>query len=456
MVVTWAYNAGTNTATASGAGSTNFAALVAADTAGGWGKFTADATGTQILCQAKIIAGDGTNALTWTDTNLQVTFAHGTITANYQQYFLCADNSTVTFGTSISATLKTSNDGCQFIFRDTTYHGVFGQNAAGTGRVMNLYSCSFLTLARETYVYCYRSVKMYNCQFGKGADPVIWANSGTGVDIYNLQSDPRYSTYVSHVSVYSTATYDKLFLFGQGTGLQTPSATDATVTNAFARGLTYLFGTSTTYSKNFYLVNCDSDNWALNWGATATGVLYRQYTFDLVLFGSSGSAVENATVTLKNADASNAFSVSTAADGSITQQTVSRGYYNKANGDTLQDYGPFTLTISKAGYMTYTHSGIVLDEKIDWRINLRAQLTGNADVGDVATGKTFYKDDADTQLTGTKQEPQAGSSGGASRRTRTKIVFRDSPVTEPALMATAVLLIQNRRLKRRLIQAASR
>ncbi len=46
MVVTWTYSAASNTAMASGAGSTNFAALVAADTAGGWGKFTADATGT--------------------------------------------------------------------------------------------------------------------------------------------------------------------------------------------------------------------------------------------------------------------------------------------------------------------------------------------------------------------------------------------------------------------------
>jgi hypothetical protein len=55
LVVTWTYNAGTNTATASGAGSTNFAGLVAADVAGGWGKFTADASGTQILCQGKIV-----------------------------------------------------------------------------------------------------------------------------------------------------------------------------------------------------------------------------------------------------------------------------------------------------------------------------------------------------------------------------------------------------------------
>lgn len=60
--VTWAYNSTTNVATASGTGTTNFAALVAADTAGGWGKLTADATGTQISCAAKIVIGDGTNA----------------------------------------------------------------------------------------------------------------------------------------------------------------------------------------------------------------------------------------------------------------------------------------------------------------------------------------------------------------------------------------------------------
>ena len=55
MVVTWTYDAPSNTATASGSGTTNFAALIAADAAGPWNKFVADSTGSQIVCAAKII-----------------------------------------------------------------------------------------------------------------------------------------------------------------------------------------------------------------------------------------------------------------------------------------------------------------------------------------------------------------------------------------------------------------
>jgi hypothetical protein len=40
-------------------------------------------------------------------------------------------------------------------------------------------------------------------------------------------------------------------------------------------------------------------------------------------------------------------------NGNIATQTVSRGYYDQPHGNTLQDYGPHTLTIIKAGYQTY-------------------------------------------------------------------------------------------------------
>jgi hypothetical protein len=40
--------------------------------------------------------------------------------------------------------------------------------------------------------------------------------------------------------------------------------------------------------------------------------------------------------------------VATSGSGDIATQTVSRGYYDQAHGNTLQDYGPHTLTISKA------------------------------------------------------------------------------------------------------------
>jgi hypothetical protein len=101
--------------------------------------------------------------------------------------------------------------------------------------------------------------------------------------------------------------------------------------------------------------------------------------------------------------------------GAIATQTVSRGYYNQPNGDTLQDYGPFTLTITKAGKMPYTQTGIVLSEKTKLLIALRDQLTGTATAANVAAEATFYKDDADSKLTGTHENPSVLIDTGNSR-----------------------------------------
>jgi hypothetical protein len=161
------------------------------------------------------------------------------------------------------------------------------------------------------------------------------------------------------------------------------------------------FGHSeSSLSANHYLINVETDTWAFQWlDANETGKIYRQYEFDL-------TTEPSAQVTLKDNAANTVFSVaSNAVTGAIATQVVSRGYYQRSTGNTLQDYGPFTLTITKAGKMPYTQTGIVLTEKTKLQIELRDQLTGTADIGDVVAGATFYKDDADTKLTGTLVGP---------------------------------------------------
>ena len=74
-------------------------------------------------------------------------------------------------------------------------------------------------------------------------------------------------------------------------------------------------------------------------------------------------------MTLKDNAGSTVFSVTSGQDGKITGQTVSRGYYDQAHGNTLQDYGPHTLTITKTGFQDYRDT-ITLDRKIDLEIAL--------------------------------------------------------------------------------------
>ncbi|MFA5366240.1 MAG: hypothetical protein WC325_13750, partial [Candidatus Bathyarchaeia archaeon] len=72
-----------------------------------------------------------------------------------------------------------------------------------------------------------------------------------------------------------------------------------------------------------------------------------------------------------------------------------------------------------------------------------ATLTGTATEADVANGKTFYSDDATTKQTGTYNPPTIP-------KIKTRTITKKDPLTEPALMATAVLLIENRKLKRKI------
>jgi hypothetical protein len=67
---------------------------------------------------------------------------------------------------------------------------------------------------------------------------------------------------------------------------------------------------------------------------------------------------------------------------------------------------PFTLTFTKTGKMPYTQTGIILTEKTKLQIALRDQLTGTANIEDVAAEASFYRDDADAKLTGTLVGPE--------------------------------------------------
>jgi len=170
--------------------------------------------------------------------------------------------------------------------------------------------------------------------------------------------------------------------------------------------------------------------------------VYRQYTFDLTVSDSTGGAISGATVTLKDKDDNIIFTETTDAFGRISTQTVTRGYYDQAHGNTLQDASPHTLFISKATYIT-SRTVFTLDKPLDWRIPLKPQLTGDADPSDVLSGRTFYKDDVDTQLVGPYTPP---SSGGSVRRT----IIKPSPLEDAALTACPALLIHNQQLKHQL------
>lgn len=388
MTGTITYSSASNTITCLGgtAGAPiTFQDIVNANDAGGWR--VVDALGTsQFAFNCKIIIGDGSTPTYFVDTFKQILMNAGFIAAG-ARFIEIKSQGHFTLGAIQSAPTKQTRSGCQLISLEATNYYYYIYDSGGTHDT-NLYSCSINPAGSDKcIVRCFTIWNFQTMNYGFADIECM------GGDYFNI-----FGSYVEHGILTGTAggTYNQISQVGGVTPLRLYGNVDATVNNVYARGCQYAFKADTvTVAHTFHVVNLDTDTWATNWNNANSAIVYRDYTFDLI---TDVSAV----VTLKKADGSTAFSVtSDAGTGAIATQTVTRGYYNQANGNTLQDYGPFTLTITKAGKMAYTQTGIILSAKIGWLIQLRDQLSGAAVVGDVAATKTFYKDDADSKLTGT-------------------------------------------------------
>jgi hypothetical protein len=442
LVVTWNYNAGTNTATASGAGSTNFAALVAADTAGGWGKFTADATGTQILCKAKIVLGGGGSSFTFSDLSKQVYFITGLIAWGGDSLIYQGTGANVTFGELVDASNHATDKGIDFIDGsvDGSYHYLLN-NAAGTTKLYSV-SVTAIDTAGACYIGLGNNAVQYNCLYRKNVDVAIKGS----VDSYNivLQNPAASGT---NIELYSSAgTFNRINIQYGNIGLYTYSTYGFTIKNLLMRGTTYVINPQ-NWSGTGYIINGDIDNWVFYWSNT-TGKVYRQYEFDLQVCDNAASElagtvvpIEGAEVTLYDQYGTEVFNETSDAAGWIPTQTVSRGYYNQANGNTLQDYGPHFLVVTKAGYEDYMDECIIVEKRTN-QISMNVPSVpadlATATPPDVLSGETFFGK-AGSMETGTYQIP-------ALTGPRTIIKRVENPTDEALLMATGVLLIRKRKL----------
>lgn len=105
----------------------------------------------------------------------------------------------------------------------------------------------------------------------------------------------------------------------------------------------------------------------------ANGKIVDQRSFNLKVIDKDGNAISGATVTLNNVNGTQQFSVTTAADGTITEQIVDSVDWT-GTAETETNYNPFTLTISKSGFLTYRKDWTFPDRTqkkgIDWTIKL--------------------------------------------------------------------------------------
>jgi len=121
------------------------------------------------------------------------------------------------------------------------------------------------------------------------------------------------------------------------------------------------------------------------WWRTETGAgkwnAYEKYSLDIKILNSNGVAIQSATVAV-DYNGVNQFSVSTDANGDITQQKLAlkHWYFDPENswneyGRIAQiDYGNYDLTVSKSGYETYTGK-ITMNSKKELVIELKDAIS---------------------------------------------------------------------------------
>jgi hypothetical protein len=335
---------------------------------GQWGRVWKTGTA-QFQFDCKLYVGDGSTETWFVDVLKQVTFSAG-IAGAWEFLLFGRLNAHVTFGALLSSTLKTSSSGCMFRSLEQNNNAILFVYIQQYGA---LYSCTFAAVDPIPYhfVTVLNDQRIWNCSCIHATH--FW---GCRADIYNAYVT---KSAVGFMDINPASTLNRLTVTDCGAALYAYGNVATTVANAVLRNNTSMMRLIST-SVDSNLINIDSDAWTFEYYGTCTGKIYRRNEIDLKVTDKDNTAINGATATLKDKDGNTIFSVATNGSGDIATQTVSRGYYDQAHGNTLQDYGPHTLTISKAGYQTYVKK-FVLAAKTAWEVKLARANTVLFDQG---------------------------------------------------------------------------
>lgn len=356
------YDVPSNTITVVG-GPYGFIDIYIADVAGGWGVFF-NPTATQFYTTAKIVIGDGATATSFLDSNKQVTwvFAAGASAP----IFTVTAAATVTFGVLNDVATFDASQGCDFILnKPSGQHSFYAGTSTST---LYFYSCSFTAIGGCQLVVqglrtATNTVRIWNCLF-KQQSYIIELGATCSVYNVNVEDVVTFGAAVAGC----VCTMNKVNAVKTTRYINNYGAIDNTYSSVYGRNVGLkAVRVENNAPRKAYLINPDFDVWTFDFVGTAT--IYRQYTFDVRVTDQDNNPLANATVALRNNAGALIFSVLTNAAGDIVTQTVSRGYYQQATGDTLQDYSPHALTITRAGNQTY-HKHFTLTAKTTWEIKL--------------------------------------------------------------------------------------
>jgi hypothetical protein len=322
--------------------------------------------------------GDGSTSTYFTSTFNLLIVDNTWVTAASVDIISVKTAAVFTLGRLRNETYKTVRDvSAVCVYASESYAGDL---IDGTGTIY-LYGISFTDISGDAGKDC--NVSLGSCN----ASSRVWHCTFSGKISLNAPNNGNF--------------YDLKFI-SQTYGLRSPGSA-GTFDRMTAVGCTYssyFYNVNQVNARNLYgygplissfaisrfnnywngYINAIVDAWTFTWLSTGNNhKVYRRYTIDIHIADKNGTNLAGATVLMENKDGSSTsvaetlhgFSTTTAADGTITQQIVSRGYYDEVGGNTIYEFSPHKITVSLAGYETLILDNITLDGPIVWHLELQ-------------------------------------------------------------------------------------
>jgi hypothetical protein len=340
----------------------------------GWdASYNESTSGNQLEFNFRVVVGDGT-IVTWlVDTAKHLIFRSTSVTTGSQNLIERKANANIRFGVLDDATLKITSDGVLIYSLVTATAVAYIRGATSDDGEFCLYSCVLNSSGTQHRIFISPSTKIYNSIIENCW--VLGLTVANSSDIFNVllsecsvaTTDAALGYVFNQLEKITAYKNNQVFFFGS-------QATSVILRNVYARLNTNIVRAVSMASHN-YLVNVDSDSWAIQWSGSSTKYIYRQYEFEVTCIDGNGDPVEGVSAVAEYAGAYGAaFTETTGINGEIPTQTVDHGFFKYATGSTEQLKTPLKVTYRKAGYKTVvkyyplnekTKDRVVLQKAVD-------------------------------------------------------------------------------------------
>ena len=293
---------------------------------------------------AKLYVGDGGTETWFAEEGKQIIFGSAVNYIFYIEY-----NAHLRLGHKVSETLKLGDRGCHIITTRSPGSAYIWTDA---GCYVEFYATVFTAKSGSRLLIRINAddLKMWMC--GLDLAEIILNPLGTYFhDIYRLTGLGGNIGLTPVLNIAKSSLTD-FFLHSYNYALYTQLNLTTKVKNVVLKNNTYILYAS-AFDGNFYLINAEADNWAINWLGVCNGKLYRQYEFDVHCQDKNGDSLSGVSVVGEYISPyGQAFSETTDVNGNIPTQTVDRSWHEQATGNTENLKTPLKVTYKKTGYQT--------------------------------------------------------------------------------------------------------